>query len=83
VFINHNGRRKAKKVGSQEAAKTVAKKIEARLVLGESFLPEKQPTLPTLNEYYKKFLHSLSGNLIKAPRAQFWQQVDPEIAFVP
>jgi integrase len=55
IFIDHNGRRKAKKVGSEEATKTVAKKIEARLVLGESFLPEKEPTLPILNDYYKRF----------------------------
>src|SRR5262249_40427744 len=55
IFIDHNGRRKAKKVGSEIAARAVAKKIEARLVLGESFLPEKEPALPTLNEYYKRF----------------------------
>jgi integrase len=55
IFINHNGRRKAKKIGSQAAALAVAKKIEARLVLGESFLPEKEPRLPTLSEYYKTF----------------------------
>lgn len=31
VFINHQGRRKAKKVGSKKAAKEVAAKIEAKL----------------------------------------------------
>jgi integrase len=55
IFIDHNGRRKAKRVGSEAAAQAVAKKIQARLVLGESFLPEKEPTLPTLSEYYKRF----------------------------
>ena len=35
VFINHNGRRKAKHVGSQKAALEVAKKIEAKLTLGD------------------------------------------------
>jgi integrase len=33
IFIDHNGRRKAKKVGSEAAALAVAKGIEARLVL--------------------------------------------------
>src|SRR6185295_16230966 len=58
IFINHNGHRKAKRVGSQEAANLAAKKIEARLTLGESALPEKpveKELKPTVAEYYKTF----------------------------
>src|SRR5262245_52307784 len=35
VFINHNGRRKAKHVGSERAARAVAEKIQAKLTLGD------------------------------------------------
>ena len=35
AFMNHNGKRKAKKIGTDEkTAREVAKKIEAKLVLG-------------------------------------------------
>jgi integrase len=30
VFVNHHGRRKAKKIGSEKAAKEVAAKIQAK-----------------------------------------------------
>jgi hypothetical protein len=33
VFIDHKGKRKAKCVGSKQAAETAAKKIEAQLIL--------------------------------------------------
>ena len=33
LFINHNGRRKSKRIGSQAAARAAAAKIEAKLVL--------------------------------------------------
>ena len=35
IFIDHEGKRKSKKVGSEDAAMEVAKKIETRLVLGD------------------------------------------------
>ncbi|MCH7802443.1 MAG: site-specific integrase [Acidobacteria bacterium] len=55
VFINHGGRRTSRKVGSEKAALEVAKKIEAKLILGEAFLQEKKPAVPTLDEYYERF----------------------------
>jgi len=55
VFIAHNGRRTSRKVGSEKAALEVAKKIEAKLILGEAFLQEKKPPVPTLEEYYQRF----------------------------
>jgi integrase len=52
VFINHQGQRKAKKVGpNKELAKEVAEKINARLVLGEFDLDEKEASCPTLRQY--------------------------------
>jgi len=55
VFINHVGRRTSRKVGSEKAALKVAKKIEAKLILGEAFLPEKKTPVPTLEEYFQRF----------------------------
>jgi len=53
IFIDHQGRRKAKKIGrDKRVALEVAKKIEARLVLGELHLskePENQA--PSFEEY--------------------------------
>jgi hypothetical protein len=52
VFIDHKGKRKAKCVGSKQAAETAAKKIEAKLTLGDfSLLEENKPQSPTLAEY--------------------------------
>lgn len=50
IFINHNGRRKAKKVGKNKAAALdAAKKIEAKLTLGDMDIDEKN--IPTFKEY--------------------------------
>ncbi len=35
IFINHQGKRKSKRIGDKRTAKEVAKKIEAKLALGE------------------------------------------------
>jgi integrase len=55
VFINHNGKRKSKQVGSEKAAIKVAEIIQARLKLGESYLPNEKPLGPTLKQYYERF----------------------------
>jgi len=55
VFIDHKGKRASKCVGSQKAADKVREIIEARIKLGQSFLPEAQKAVPTLKEYYDKF----------------------------
>jgi integrase len=48
LFINHKGKRKAKRIGkSEKAAKEVAGKIEAKLKLGDfSLLEEEKPQRP-------------------------------------
>ena len=59
VFINHQGKRVSRKVGTRAAAQKVAEQIEARLTLEESPFPEPRskpsPKLPTLGEQYEKF----------------------------
>ena len=50
VFINHQGKRKAKKIGKDKRlASEVAKKIEARLVLGEYEFNKNKERSPILN----------------------------------
>jgi len=55
IFVVHKGRRKSKRVGSREAAKAAARKIEARLTLGDTALPVQKQVVQTVEEFYKKF----------------------------
>ena len=52
IFINHHGKRKSKKIGDERLANEVAKKIEAKLVLGDmSLINKNELTIPTLSQY--------------------------------
>ena len=57
-FIDHQGKRKGKKIGENKVlANEIAKKIEARLVLGDFKLQEADSIkLPTFEEYAKYWL---------------------------
>ena len=55
VFINHAGRRKAKKIGKEKTALDVAEKIKARLVLGDVGVMKKETTCPTFREYAERW----------------------------
>src|SRR6188768_1146482 len=58
VFINYQGTRKAKRIGTGEtakkAARQVAQQIQARLVFGQTALPER--TRVTLQDYAATWL---------------------------
>lgn len=57
IFINHNGRRKSKKIGSKKLARQVAERIRAGLVLGQLNLAKESKTrIPTLKSYAKLWL---------------------------
>src|SRR5262249_20307887 len=58
VFINHNGQRKAKCVGSEKAALKVAEKIEAKLTLGDFKIQTEMDkhVAPRLQQFYDKTL---------------------------
>lgn len=52
IFIDHQGQRKAKKVGTDKnLAVEAAKKIEARLTLGDVGLLQDEKPVPTFGEY--------------------------------
>jgi integrase len=57
VFINHHGKRKAKKIGNdEEKAREVAEKIKAKLVLGEFNIRTSQPSAHTFKEHAELWL---------------------------
>ena len=63
VFINHRGRRRAKRCASKKAAMMVADKIDAALRLGDTDVlePQSRPgQVPTLAEYSEMWLPTLS-----------------------
>ena len=58
IFINHKGKRKAKKVGSSKrAADEVAGKIEAKLKLGDFSLLDEKTHRP-FDTYYRNWLET-------------------------
>jgi len=71
VFISRNGRRTSRKVGSEKAALEVARKIEAKLTLGETFLQEKKPSVPLLEDYYQRFKKTYMKTLKESSRETY------------
>lgn len=59
IFIDHRGKRKAKKVGKDKRlALELAKKIEAKLALGDAGLLEKEePKIPTFADYAQTWIN--------------------------
>jgi integrase len=47
IYIDHQGRRKAKKIGkNKKLASEVARKVEAKLTLGDLDITEDKPNAP-------------------------------------
>jgi hypothetical protein len=67
VFINHRGRRRAKRIGDRPTAERVAAEIRARLQLGDMAVlaPTKQD--PTLAVYSERWLEAHSVNINPGP----------------
>jgi integrase len=68
VFVDHRGRRKAKRVGvgarAKRAADTAAEQIQAKLTLGDlSVLAERPAAPPMLAAYAERWLVSVRGRL--------------------
>jgi integrase len=59
LFIDHGGRRRAKKIGpDKKIAREAAKHISARLTLGDLRVIEESKTVPTFQEYAELWLES-------------------------
>jgi hypothetical protein len=65
VFIDHHNKRKAKCVSSKQAAETAARKIEAKLTLGDFSLLDEKPPCPTFAEYADRWMETYA----KVPKA--------------
>lgn len=58
IFIDHQGKRKSKKVGTDRSvAEKAARKIEAKLVLGDVGIVETSKKVPTFKECAEMWLH--------------------------
>ena len=79
VFINHQGRRKSKKIGrDQEQAEDVAAKIEARLVLGEfGFDTGEKPIVPKFSDYAELWLEGYGKAALKYSTVEGYQRLKP------
>ena len=73
IFVCWQGRRKAKKVGAREVAEEAARKIQARLTLGEAAFPQRKPAAPTLKEYYKVFTCTYLKTAVRHSTRQGYQ----------
>ena len=57
IFIDHKGKRKSKKIGrDKRVAQEVAKKIEAKLTLGDMGLGQDEKRVMTFSEYAKDWI---------------------------
>src|SRR5947207_1712408 len=65
VFINHRGKRKAKRIGtSKRAAEQVAEKIQAKIALGQFEIIEEKKQFP-FSTMYKAWLETYVLNHTK------------------
>jgi integrase len=62
LFIDHNGKRKAKRVGDKRAAELAAIKIQAKLADGDAsvFAPP-APAISTLGEYAERWMQDVAA----------------------
>ena len=68
VFISHNGKRTSRKIGDRRAAVAVARKIEAKLALGEFSINEKKEK-PILGLTNRKVVQGLYNRAYKIKKA--------------
>jgi integrase len=75
VFIYHNGQRKAKQVGTREAAEKVRREIEARLAMGDlGVLSQEASGIPTLADYVASWQRNYAAREMKPSTAHFYDQ---------
>src|SRR4030095_15885918 len=70
VFINHQGRRRAKRCASKKAEQLAADKIDAALKLGQAGVLDAKPArVPTVAEYAESWLRAIE-NKVRASTAE-------------
>jgi integrase len=74
IFICHHGQRKAKKIGTREAAERVKREIEARLALGDLAVLSNSE-VPTLKDFAQKWLRQYAENECKESTVASYKQI--------
>lgn len=75
IFIDHQGNRKAKKVGKdKKLAHEVVKKLEAKLTLGDVGLPDKE-AVPKFSKYADIWIASTVPATCKASTLRDYQSI--------
>ncbi len=87
VFINHQGRRKSKRIGTDEGiALDVAEKIKAKLVLGELDVEKIKPSAPKFKQVAQMWLkqpHDWKESTREGYQLNFNKHVFPAFKSVP
>ena len=82
VFINHHGKRKSKKIGTDERlAKEVARKIEAKLTLQEFNMAPKEEAGPSFKVYAVNWLETLIKTTRRSGTYKRYKEVLEKYAF--
>jgi len=80
VFIDHQGKRKAKKIGDdKDLAVEFAKKAEAKLILGDLDLKKPRPKIPIFGEYSQKWLAFIKINRRESTYERYGQILNDHI----
>jgi len=83
IFINHHGKRKSKKIGKDKRlAREVAKKIEAKLTLGDLNIEQVNAKCPTFREYSEMWLslpHERKDSTQHVYKGQLQNHIYPNI----
>jgi integrase len=79
VFVNHQGRRKAKRIGrgraGKNAAEQVARKLAAKLALGDVGYLDQERRVPTLKEYAERWLRETIAPHRKERTEDYYRQI--------
>jgi len=85
IFINHQGKRKSKKIGKDEKiAHKVAEKIKAKLVLNELRVEKINKKCPTFKEYVELWLEDYIGQTRRTTtyqryKSMFKNHIEPSL----
>lgn len=71
IFIHHNRKRKAKKIGDKKTAEEIAKRLRARLTLGLDGINGAES--PTLQDYAAEWLRTYTTVHIKPRTAEYYE----------
>ena len=55
IFINHNGKRTSRKIGDKDTASEVAKKVQAKITLGELNVRQRLQPVPSAPPHQSYF----------------------------